>query len=81
MLTDCTVTRMSSERVAMRPIVDRMTDAGENIPFSCGRKKFLYADPPLNIYTNRILELLILTGVQNQSSQNDMKIVWWQKEK
>ena len=31
MRTDRAVTRMSSDRVAMRPIVDRMTDACENI--------------------------------------------------
>ena len=37
MRTDRTVTRMSSNRVAMKPIVDRMTDACENIPFPCGR--------------------------------------------
>ena len=31
MYTDHAVTRMSSESVAMRPIVDRITDACENI--------------------------------------------------
>ena len=31
MRTDCTVTRMSSDRVVMRPIVNRMTHASENI--------------------------------------------------
>ena len=31
MRTDLAVTRMSSDRVAMRPIVDRMTNACENI--------------------------------------------------
>ena len=35
MRTDCAVTRMSSDRVAMRPIVHRMTDAYENITFPC----------------------------------------------
>ena len=36
MHTDHAVTRMSSDRVSMRPIVDRMTDACENItlPYS-----------------------------------------------
>ena len=33
MRTDRAVIRMSSDQVAMRPIVDRMTDAGENITF------------------------------------------------
>ena len=28
--------RMSSDQVGMRPIVDRMTDACENITFPCG---------------------------------------------
>ena len=37
MRIDHTITRMSSERVAMRPIVDRMTDTYENITFPCGR--------------------------------------------
>ena len=37
MYADCPVTRMSSERVAIRPIVDRMTDAYENITFPCSR--------------------------------------------
>ena len=37
MRTDCNVTRMSRDLVAMRPIVDRMTDACENITFPCGR--------------------------------------------
>ena len=37
MLTDRAVARMSSDRVAMRSIVDRMTDACENITFPCGR--------------------------------------------
>ena len=37
MRTDRALTRMSSDRVAMRPIVDRMTDACENITFPCGR--------------------------------------------
>ena len=37
MHTDGAVTRMSSGRVAMRPIVDRMTDACENITFHGGR--------------------------------------------
>ena len=31
MRTNCAVTRMSSDRVAMGPIVDRKTDACENI--------------------------------------------------
>ena len=31
------ITRMSSDQVTMRPIVDRMTDACENITFPCGR--------------------------------------------
>ena len=34
---DRDITRMSTERVVMRPIVDRMTDACENITFPCGR--------------------------------------------
>ena len=33
MHTDRAITRMSSDRVAMRPIVDRMTHACENITF------------------------------------------------
>ena len=37
MRTDRAITRPSSEPVAMRPIVDRMTDACENITFPCGR--------------------------------------------
>ena len=37
MHTDRDLTTMSSDRVAMRPIVDRMTDACENITFPCGR--------------------------------------------
>ena len=37
MRTDCAVTRMSSDQVATMPIVDRMTDAYENITFPCGR--------------------------------------------
>ena len=37
MSTARTVTRVGSDRVAMRPIVDRMTDACENITFPCGR--------------------------------------------
>ena len=37
MHTDRAVTRMSSERVATRTIVDRMTHACENITFPCGR--------------------------------------------
>ena len=37
MHTNRTVTKMRSERVAMRLIVDRMTDAYENITFPCGR--------------------------------------------
>ena len=37
MRTNRTATRISSEQVAMRPIVDRMTDACENITFNCGR--------------------------------------------
>ena len=37
MRTDRAVTRMSSNWVAMRPIVDRMADACENITFHCGR--------------------------------------------
>ena len=37
-----TITRMSSEPVAMRLIVDRMTDACENITFPCGRKIFIF---------------------------------------
>ena len=37
MRTDPAVARMGSERVAMRPIVDRMTHAFENITFPCGR--------------------------------------------
>ena len=37
MHTDRAVTRMSSERVAMRPIVHRMTHACENITFPCDR--------------------------------------------
>ena len=37
MRTDHAVTRMSSDQVAMSPIVDRMTDACENITFPCGR--------------------------------------------
>ena len=28
---------VTSDRVGMRPIVDRMTDACENITFFCGR--------------------------------------------
>ena len=36
MRTDRTVTRMNSDQVTMRPIVDRMTDACENITFPCG---------------------------------------------
>ena len=37
MRTDRAVTRMSRDRVAMRPIVDRLTDACENITFPCSR--------------------------------------------
>ena len=37
MRTDRTIIRMSSEPVAMEPIVDRMTDARDNITFPCGR--------------------------------------------
>ena len=37
MRTDRALTRMSSDRDAMRSIVDRMTDACENIAFPCGR--------------------------------------------
>ena len=37
MHTDRAITRMSSDQVAMRPIVDRMKDACENITFPCGR--------------------------------------------
>ena len=37
MRTDRAIIRMSSDRVAMRPIVDRITDACENITFPCGR--------------------------------------------
>ena len=37
MRTDLTVTRMSSDRVAVRPIVDRITEACENITFPCDR--------------------------------------------
>ena len=33
------VTRISSEPVAMRPIVNRMTRACENITFPCGQQK------------------------------------------
>ena len=33
MVADSAVTRMSSDRVAMRPIVDRMTDTCENITY------------------------------------------------
>ena len=38
MRTDHAVTRMSSDQVAMRPIVYRMTDARENTTFPCGRQ-------------------------------------------
>ena len=37
MRTDRVVTRISSDRVAMRPIVHRMTNAYENIAFPCGQ--------------------------------------------
>ena len=37
MLTNRAVTRMSSDQVAMRPIVNRMTHACENITFPYGR--------------------------------------------
>ena len=37
MRSDRAVTRTSNDRVAMRPIVDRMTDACENITLPCGR--------------------------------------------
>ena len=37
MHTDHGVTRMCSDRVGMRPIVDRMIDACENITFPYGR--------------------------------------------
>ena len=37
MHTDRAVLRMTIDRVAMRPIVDRMTDACVNITFPCGR--------------------------------------------
>ena len=37
MRTDRAVTRMSSDKVAMRPIVDRMTDACEIITFPYDR--------------------------------------------
>ena len=37
MRTDRAVTRMNSEPVAVRPIVDRITDACKNITFPCGR--------------------------------------------
>ena len=37
MHTDRAATRMSSDRVAMRPIVNRMTHACENITFPYGR--------------------------------------------
>ena len=37
MRTDRAVKRMSSEPVARRPIVDRMTHACENITFPCDR--------------------------------------------
>ena len=39
MRTDRTLTKMSSEPVAMKPIVDRMTDARENITFPCGKNE------------------------------------------
>ena len=46
MCTDCTVTRMSSDRVAMRPIVNRMTDRRLWIHYlplrSVKRKKFAF---------------------------------------
>ena len=44
MHTDHAVTRMSSYRVAMRPIVDRMTDASENITFPCGELNWTFAE-------------------------------------
>ena len=37
MRTDRAVKRMSSDRVDMRPIVNRMTQACENITFHCGQ--------------------------------------------
>ena len=37
MRTNHDVTKMNSRRVAMRPIVDRMTDARENITFPWSR--------------------------------------------
>ena len=37
MLTDRALTRMGSDRVAMKPIVDGMTDVCENITFPCSR--------------------------------------------
>ena len=37
MLTDHTVTKVSSDWVAMRPIENRITHASENITFPCGR--------------------------------------------
>ena len=37
MRTDRALTRPNSEQVAMRPFVDRMTHACENITFPCDR--------------------------------------------
>ena len=41
MFTNPTITRPSSEPVSMRLIVDRQTDAFENITLPCGRNKYL----------------------------------------
>ena len=41
MHTDRAITRMSSDRVAMRPIVNRMTDARESITFGNNNGPFL----------------------------------------
>ena len=41
MRTDRAETRMNSDRVAIRSIVDRMIHAYENITFPCGREIWL----------------------------------------
>ena len=41
MHTDRAITRMSSDQVGMRPIVNRMTDASESITFGNNNGPFL----------------------------------------
>ena len=78
MRTDRSVTRMSSDRVAMRPIVDKMTDACENITFPCGRSKdmnnlneYIYPKTYANFESNYIF------GVDTFVNQNISWLKHW----